>query len=260
MKFVALRQTTWMAVSGEGGPELRTCSDATCSTVLIDWATTGTIDNNDYIQLRLTTSAAGGDIYSATLSVGTGADVWNATPTGDCTGSPAAGTVCADGTVYAGLSPDGNVKMYVTRCDAGMTWDGLNCTGARSLLSWNDGNTNYVDTGFLSEITGKTNTTNIATLDSNAVLAGNQPHIAVEHCNDLNQNGQTDWYLPALQELNLIYSNKDVIGNFDTSGQHYWTSTERTWNDTPAWSQDFSDGTQNFETANITNTVRCARR
>ncbi len=247
-----------VAVTGEGSPEFRTCSDSGCSTVLIDWTSSGTIDNNSYIQLRLTTSAAGGDTYSATVSVGTFADVWNATPTGDCTGSPAAGTVCADGTVYAGLSPDGNVKMYVTRCDAGQTWDGSNCTGTRLNLSWNDGDTNYVATSYTSEITGETNTSGIAAIDSNNVTGGHQDHVAAVYCNDLSQDGYTDWYLPAKEELNVMYGNASVISHFITSGSWYWSSTETNTND--ACRQRFSDGLQLSYVKNNTYLVRCARR
>lgn len=254
-----------VAVSGEGTPQYRTCtdgtSDANCDgSVVIDWtSSTGTIENNQYLQVRLTTSAAGGDTFSATLVVGTGADVWNATPAGDCSGSPAAGTVCADGTVYAGQSPDGNVKMYVTRCDAGMSWNGTTCTGTRSLLPWNDGDQNWVATGFTSAITGEANTTSIAPLDSNNVAAGNQPHLAVNQCNDLSQDGHTDWYLPARNELAVIYGNKDTIGHFDT-GKSYSTSTEN--NQSDSFAIQFSNGNE-FASSNSKDNnyaVRCTRK
>ena len=248
-----------VAVSGEGSPQFRTCSDAACSTVLIDWTTSGTIDNNSYVQLRLTTSAIGGDTYSATLSVGTYAVVWNATPTGDCTGSPVVGTVCADGTVYAGMSPDGNVKMYVTRCDAGMSWDGSNCSGTRSLKTWNAGNSSgYVTTSLTSSVVGESNTTTLAATDADSVTAGTQDHVAAVYCNDLSQDGNTDWYLPAKDELNVMYAGKTAIGNFDTGGTYYWSSTE--FNGSYAWSQRFSDGPQNGSNKNLTYAVRCARR
>jgi Flp pilus assembly pilin Flp len=51
-----------------------------------------------------------------------------AAPPGPCTGSPSPGDVCPDGTIYAGLTPDGNVPMYITRCDAGNVYN----TGAGS--------------------------------------------------------------------------------------------------------------------------------
>src|SRR5690606_31196490 len=180
-------------------PQYRTCSASDCSSVINDWtAASGTIENNDYIQLRLTTSGAGGDTYSATLFVGTGADVWNATPTGDCSGSPAPGTVCPDGTLYAGQTPDGNVKMYVTRCDAGMSWNGITCTGTRSSLPWNDGtNGDWVSVGVYSHVTGEANTTTLAATDAGATAGGFQDHVAAVYCDGLSQDGYTDWYLPA---------------------------------------------------------------
>lgn len=96
---------------------------------------------------------------------------------GDCTLSPSIGTVCADGTIYADLSPDGNVKMFTQRCDYGQTWDGANCTGVRSGLTWNDGSTNFGATGFDSSVTGKSNSSVIAI----SVVAG-APHIAAQYC------------------------------------------------------------------------------
>lgn len=261
LQITGLSCTVNVAVSGEGSPQYRTCSDSGCSTVLIDWtSSTGTIDNNDYIQLRLTTSATGGDTYSATLSVGTGADVWDASTTGDCTGSPVAGTVCSDGTVYAGMSPDGNVKMYVTRCDVGMTWNGSTCTGTRSSLPWNAGNTSgYVTTSQTSSVTGESNTGTLASTDADSATGGTQDHVAGKTCNDLSQDGHTDWYLPAKAELNVIYGNKTAIGHFNTGGTYYWSSSEYITANS-AWRQRFSDGSQGSNGKHFTSAVRCARR
>jgi hypothetical protein len=244
-------------LSGEGAPEYRLCSDSSCSTVTQDW-TTGQVyvENNEYVQLRLTTSAAGGDTYSATLAVGNGAAVWNATTEGDCTGSPAVGTVCADGTVYAGLSPDGSVPMYVTRCDAGMSWDGTACTGTRLGLSWNDGDANWVETSLTSNVTGELNTSQLAAIDSNDVTSGHQDHVAAVHCENLSHAGHSDWYLPALGELNILYNNQTVIGGF--SAVWYWSSSEDYTS--AARRQRFSDGNQSYGTKSSTSAVRCARR
>jgi hypothetical protein len=211
-------------ITGEGSPNYRICSDATCSTVIQDWTSGGSvISANQYVQLRLTSSAAGGDTFDATMTVGGSADVWNVTPTGDCSSSPAVGTVCVDGTVYAGLTPDGNVPMYVTRCDAGQTWDGSNCTGVRLNLPWNDGNTNYTYLNVTNSISGENNTINSAPLDANNVTAGIQDHLPIVHCNNLNQDTHTDWYLPSTAEMQLIQGAKDSIGNLTGT---YNTSTE----------------------------------
>jgi alpha-tubulin suppressor-like RCC1 family protein len=180
-------------------------------------------------------------------------------PPDPCAGSPAAGTVCGDGTVYAGLSPDGNVKMFVTRCDAGQSWDGSACTGARTNHFWNDGINNYVATGATSLITGASNTTAITGTDANSVAGGMQQHQAAQYCADLNINGHSDWYLPAQNELAVMYANNATIGNFLTSALgHYWTSTELSANSSTYF--DFQMGWDSGSLKQSVNPQRCARK
>lgn len=184
--------------------------------------------------------------------------MWNVSTTGDCSTIPATypaiGTVCADGTVYAGLSPDGNVAMYATRCDAGETWDGSNCTGSATTMSWNNGTNNFSTTGLTGNTTGKSNT---ATLVGLADVGA--PYIAANYCDTLNLHGKTDWYLPALSELNVLYTNKAAIRNFDISGTYYWSSTEHDNYD--AWAERPSDGNQShWGGKTLGFKVRCVRR
>ena len=60
-------------------------------------------------------------------------------------------------------------------------------------------------------------------------------------CNDLVSGGQTDWFLPSRDELNLMYKNLHTNnqGNFDTSSA-YWSSTEYDGNN--AWYFVFASG------------------
>jgi len=57
-------------------------------------------------------------------------------------------------------------------------------------------------------------------------------------------NGQTDWFLPSKDELDLVYNvvrARDVpLGEFDKG--YYWTSTD--YNNVTAWTQYFTDGQQ----------------
>ena len=53
-------------------------------------------------------------------------------------------------------------------------------------------------------------------------------------------NGYTDWYLPSKDELNLLYSQKTVVGGF--AYYYYWSSSE--YGRKYAWVQYFNDGTQ----------------
>ena len=46
---------------------------------------------------------------------------------------------------------------------------------------------------------------------------------AVDYCSNLDFNGCDDWYLPSNEELNALYQNQSVIGDF--AGVAYWSST-----------------------------------
>src|SRR6202008_1518314 len=120
----------------------------------------------DNIRIQQTSSATANTPTTATVTIGTTTSgVWSARTVSDCTATPAAGAIFADGTIYAGLTPDGNVKMFTTPCDKGMTWNGGACTGARVGSAWNSGTTtSYPVTGITSTITGRANTMGLAAL------------------------------------------------------------------------------------------------
>lgn len=50
------------------------------------------------------------------------------------------------------------------------------------------------------------------------------------------------WRLPTIEELHFMRLNSSVIGNF--AAAHYWSYSE--YNDNLAWSENFSNGYQNF--------------
>ena len=186
-------------------------------------------------------------------------------PTHPCTGTtsdPAIGETCDDGSIYAGLSPDGNVAMYTTPADAASTY------------TWNDGTTNY------RNIPGLTNCTDTSpgtaatcqTGEANtAFLVGatgelDYPFAAAEYCDGLSAHGYDDWYLPAQDELNVLYTNKntgDLNGTFNETGSlpagFYWSSSE----DDGAGGgrvQLFSDGGQFGGAKSNGFSVRCVRK
>ena len=70
----------------------------------------------------------------------------------------------------------------------------------------------------------------------------------------------TDWRLPTKNELNLLYSQKLVVGSFSTNG--YWSSSEdgRTSQGYEiGWLQVFNNGTQVFSYKDLTYFVRAIR-
>jgi len=142
----------------------------------------------------------------------------------DCVnGNPSPGDMCLDGTIYTGLSPDGNVKMYTTPCTAGQTWDGCSaCTGSPALKVWVPW---YGTTGFQNRVTGKANSAGLAAKGSN--------YQAAMYCESLIANGHSDWYLPAIYESRVLSDNYLAIGGFvwnegewTSTPQGYWSSTE----------------------------------
>jgi predicted GIY-YIG superfamily endonuclease len=212
-----------------------------------------TVSAGDTIAIRVTSSPNYGTTVTATLYVGTtNSGVWSVTTTGassdSCDTTTTAGTVCADGSVYAGISPDNNSRMFTTRCDYGQTWDtGTSaCVNGRVSLVWAAYNT---VTGYTSSITGRTNSAGLAALG-----AGYSAALA---CENLTVNGKDDWYLPAKDELNILVSNATAIGHFLTDGNWYKSSTEADYN--VSWIQRFSDSGQYQSPKTDTAYVRCVR-
>jgi hypothetical protein len=49
---------------------------------------------------------------------------------------------------------------------------------------------------------------------------------AAKFCNDVKINYYDDWFLPSINELNLIFEKRHSIGNFSSDySSHYWAST-----------------------------------
>lgn len=172
-------------------------------------------------------------------------------PPGGPVGCTNHGDVCADGTVYAGLSPDGSVDFFVTQQDV----------PGSAIYSFNAGGSGWINTA-LPDCTdggtestcrnGEGNTNTLATLDSEST-AGTQIHESALACyclgethanapngvvpgectgdpagtNAVEGHSYDDWYLPAIAELDVIYVN--LVSPTDP--------------DNPAW-QDGASGTE----------------
>ncbi len=180
-------------------------------------------------------------------------------PAGDgCPSSPqncsSIGDTCDDGSIYAGLSPDGNVAMYTTP------------TNAPGTYTWNDGTNNYTDMS-MANCTDNTPGTaaTCQTGEANtAFLVGatgepDYPFAAAEYCDGLSTLGYDDWYLPALDELHVLYTNSttgDLNGTFTDT--YYWSSSEGTA--AAARPMRISGGFQPGYTKDTSRTVRCVRK
>ncbi len=202
-----------------------------------------------------------------------------------CAGTPSVGDTCADGTIYAGLSPDGGVAMYTMPADAGQ-------------LVWNDGTSNWYDIPAMSNCTDDTPGTasscqtgeaNTDLLVSFGTTPSPAPYVAAQYCYCLGKpltgvcsgdptsgaasHGHADWYLPAQDELNVLWESLvDQNGDntpggplgstfgFDTNiaTSSYWSSSEI--NNFRARYQQLSDGFQFRTSKSLNLSIRCVRK
>ncbi|MDP1603839.1 MAG: IPT/TIG domain-containing protein [Legionella sp.] len=120
----------------------------------------------------------------------------------------------------------------------------------------------FTVTNAQSDTNGATNTATIVT-----VLGAGA--YAAQLCNDfaIDSQGNTpcqagntcysDWFLPARNQLNCMYTNRVAIGGFSNGG--YWSSTEFFPDTARAWRQVFSTGIATAISKGLLNMVRCAR-
>ena len=112
---------------------------------------------------------------------------------------------------------------------------------------WSQNRTEYVSGATNSELgTGKQNTASIIRFHGN-YMSGYAALLATQAGNG--------YFLPSKDELNKLYLNRAAMYNF--SNGNYWSSTESTIS--TAWSQNFSDGSQNRYFKNLTLYVRAIK-
>jgi hypothetical protein len=96
-------------------------------------------------------------------------------------------------------------------------------------------------------------------VNTSLIVAGcNEAGFAAKLCNDLVSGGQSDWFLPSIDELNLMYINMHLNsqGNFNTSAYN-WSSTEFDYDN--AWLFVFDNGIAYSVAKYSTNYVRAVR-
>ena len=89
-----------------------------------------------------------------------------------------------------------------------------------------------------------------------AIIAGcNESGTAAKIADNYVLNGFTDWFLPSIDELNLVFIQRDVIGGF-TYG---WYSSSTEYNATKTLSQSFSNDVKNYYSKSVSLSVRAIR-
>jgi hypothetical protein len=112
-----------------------------------------------------------------------------------------------------------------------------------------------------STFNGQVNTQNLIIAGAgNGITVGT----AAELCNSSTNNGQTDWYLPSIDELSKLWQNKwdfaqgiNLAAGTQISFSAYWSSTEHGVN--TAWNFNFNNGDATNGSKGSTYYVRAVR-
>lgn len=78
-------------------------------------------------------------------------------------------------------------------------------------------------------------------------------------CNQYTGGGYTDWYLPSVDELSLMFMGSISNTNLPQDQANYWSSTEYSANNNQSLYVRFTDGDQNHQNSTSSNSVRCIR-
>lgn len=166
-----------------------------------------------------------------------------------CAGSPAPGTACANGSIYAGLSPDGNVPMYMMAANGpagtyawGPSVDAAtvaNCTGAYTGLTCRS---------------GKANSAALAALGASYAMATYCENLAPP---DAQAHGRSDWYLPSKDEYQVLFSLGAQPANGFTNAAYYSSSENSS---TATLSVNMNSGALALSNKSFAGPVRCVRR
>jgi len=80
---------------------------------------------------------------------------------------------------------------------------------------------------------------------------------AAHICNHLDAHGYNDWYLPAIDELNALWQNRNLLKTFRQG--NFWSSTE-TENQVAAFAVNFPSGYQLIQPKDKAAFFCCIRR
>jgi len=172
-----------------------------------------------------------------------------------------AGTATGGGnfTHYIGEEYGGGVIFHLWKDNAGVE-HGLivALTDQSTSQAWSNVTSAEIGTSAQSSWDGLSNSNSI-------VGQGGHTSSAAKLCLDLVSGGQSDWYLPSIQELNMLWNNyytvsralSQISGATQLSKSVYWSSSESS--NIYAWTFYFSYGDSNLYSKYNTNYVRAVR-
>ena len=210
-----------IAVSGEGDPEVSVAGGP--------FGATGTILDGQTFVVRMQSAPGFAETRTATVTIGGVSSEFTVTTAANCeTGLP--GTLCSDGTIYAGLTGTG-ARFY------------LRTSNLTSSFQWKTGAT--LTAGASSQTDGFSNT--------GFMMVEAASHPAASACTALGPG----WFLPAETELSTAFTNLSGVSAAGLTNVIHATSTQvdatlyRTIN--------LSTGALDTRTKTSSSGIRCAR-
>jgi hypothetical protein len=191
----------------------------------------GGYTGSDSFDIQVADGTGGTDTITVNVTVNPGLDCTDMTAF--AAASP--GDYCLNGDIYAG-SPSAGKYLIAAPADESGTYEWSNISGIHDADSNTDG---YANTQWLATSSGYT-------------------HEAADQCWNKTLNGYSDWYLPAQNELNQLYTDlhdNGGLGGF--SDTNYWSSTDP--NSPGVRLQNFLNGNQSNSTEHEYYAVRCVR-
>jgi hypothetical protein len=163
------------------------------------------------------------------------------------------GKLCTDESIYAGQSD--SYYLFTTRSGCGYEYARSGCGYEYAGTSSTAPTTNFTPTctGSADSMTkqyssasgteeGATSTTD--GLTNTNTLVETMPSLfnpAAAYCYYLNLHGQTDWYLPSKDELDVLYTNRRAIGGFYRYWWWWGYSSSSEIDDQTAWILNVND-------------------
>jgi hypothetical protein len=165
------------------------------------------------------------------------------------------------------LTLNAGVPTWVTKHYLGESFGGgivfyVDATGQHGLIStasdissaaWSNVNTLAIGVSAMSLTDGNSNSNAIV---NQAGHTNSAAKICLDYSNTVGVDTYSDWYLPALYQLNMLYNQAYVVGLF-TNGNAYWSSTEVSA--TNAYRHTFITSTQASTAKTAASVIRCIR-
>jgi hypothetical protein len=148
------------------------------------------------------------------------------------------------GTYYGAeqsFTTDTTSALYIGKPYAGGIIFDLDSSGQHGLVCAPSNQGNYTWGCYGTDIPNTSSAVGTGATNTAYIMAGcTERPIAASVCADLVLNGYSDWYLPSIDELQMMYSRLHLQGLGGFGGSWYWSSSQN--NPYYAWYMYFGNG------------------